>query len=225
MNSLNSTDPELLAAIVAIKKDDPGMRDKFEETIAFLAQCDPVACKRSNSKQPSAEISVATADRGSLKDGKFGTTGVEILWYKYKDFNALDEAKQEELRNWSATQPKKEAKKNRPGNSRANRGGKHGDNQQVKIQGASTPGSIKFKRVIAASVRAKITALEEASNTSSLTNNTRNINADTLVSAIISISAAAAKKDNAYIASIASETAIAQVLDKKDDLKVPELQL
>ena len=30
LNSLNSTDPELLAAIADIKKDDPGMRDKFE---------------------------------------------------------------------------------------------------------------------------------------------------------------------------------------------------
>ena len=55
-NYLNSTDPELLAAIVAIKRDDPGMRDKFEVSLAFLASCDPVACKRSNSKRTSAEI-------------------------------------------------------------------------------------------------------------------------------------------------------------------------
>ena len=53
-----------------------------------------VACKRSHSKRHSAEISVATANRGSLKDGKFGTTGVDIRWYTYKEFNALDEAKQ-----------------------------------------------------------------------------------------------------------------------------------
>ena len=41
----------------------------------------------------------------------------------------------------------------------------------------------------------------------------------------MSISAAAAKKDNATIYGIASETAIAKGLDKKDDLKVDELQL
>ena len=76
-----------------------------------------------------------------------------------------------------------------------------------------------------ASVRDKISALEEASYTSSLTKYTSNINADTLISTIMSLSAAAAKKDNATIASIASETAIAQVLDKKDDLKVADLQL
>ena len=29
---------------------------------------------------------------------KFGTTGVKLRWYKYKEFNAPDEAKQEELR-------------------------------------------------------------------------------------------------------------------------------
>ena len=95
LNSLNSTDPELIAAIVDIKKDDPGMRENFEETIAFLAPCDLVACKRSNSKQPSAEISGATANIGNLKDGKFGTTGVELRWYKYNESNALDESKQE----------------------------------------------------------------------------------------------------------------------------------
>ena len=79
--------------------------------------------------------------------------------------------------------------------------------------------------VVAASVRAKIAALEESSNTIILTNDTRNINTNTLVSAIVSLSAAAAKKDNATIASIASETAISQGLDKKYDLKVAELQL
>ena len=67
--------------------------------------------------------------------------------------------------------------------------------------------------------------MQEASNTSSLTNDTQNINADTLVSAIMSLSDAAAKKYNATIVSIASETAIAKGMDKKDDLKVAELQL
>ena len=93
------------------------------------------------------------------------------------------------------------------------------------MQGELTPGYIKFKRVFAASVRAKIAALEEALNTSSLINDTNNINADTLVSAIMSLSGASAKKDNATIASIASETAISKGLDKKDNLKVAELQL
>ena len=119
----------------------------------------------------------------------------------------------------------KRSKENRPGNACANRGGKQYEKQQVHIQGALTPGYIKFKRVVAASVRAKRAALEEAPNTSSLTNDTRNINADTLVSAIVSLPAAAANKDNATIASIVSETEIAQGLDKKDDLKVAELQL
>ena len=67
--------------------------------------------------------------------------------------------------------------------------------------------------------------MQEASNTSSLTNDTQNINADTLVSAIMSLYDAAAKKYNATIVSIASETAIAKGMDKKDDLKVAELQL
>ena len=41
----------------------------------------------------------------------------------------------------------------------------------------------------------------------------------------MSLSAAAAKKYSASIASIESETALSQGLDKKDDLKVAELQL
>ena len=76
-----------------------------------------------------------------------------------------------------------------------------------------------------ASFRANIAALEEASNTSSLTNHTNNINADTLVSAIMSLSADETKKYNATIASIASETLIAKGLDNKDELKVAELKL
>ena len=120
---------------------------------------------------------------------------------------------------------KKGSKENRPGKARANRGGKQGEKQQVQIQGALTPGSIKFKRVVAASVRAKIAALEEASNTSSLTNDTSNINVDTLVSAIMSLSAASEKKDTASIASISSETEISQALDKNDDLKVAKLHI
>ena len=59
-----------------------------------------------------------------------------------QEFKAMDEAKQEELRNWSATQPKKWAKKNCPGKARANRGGKQGEKQQVQIQGALTPGGV-----------------------------------------------------------------------------------
>ena len=111
------------------------------------------------------------------------------------------------------------------GKARTNRGGKQGEKQQDQIHGALTPGYINFKRVVADSVRAKIAALEEASNTSSLTNDTKNINADTLVSAIMSLFTAAAKKDNATISSIASETAISKGLDKKNDLKVAELQI
>ena len=120
---------------------------------------------------------------------------------------------------------KREQRKITPGNSRANRRGKQGEKQQVQIQGELTPGSINLKRVVAASVRDKISTLEEASNTSSLTNDIENINTDTLVSAIMSIYDAAAKKDNTTIDSIASETAIAKGMDKKDDLKVSELQL
>ena len=84
---------------------------------------------------------------------------------------------------------KREERTIAPCNAHANKGGKQGEKQQVQIQGALTPGSITFKRVGVASVRSKIAALEEASNTSSLTNDTKNINADKLVSAIMSLSA------------------------------------
>ena len=63
------------------------------------------------------------------------------------------------------------------------------------------------------------------SNNSYLTNYTKNINEDTLVSAIMYLSAATAKKDNATISSIASETTISKGMYKKDYLKVSELQL
>ena len=90
----------------------------------------------------------------------------------------------------------------------------------MQVKGALTPGSIKFKKVVAASVNAKIADLEEATVTSTLTSETKNtnsINADSLVSAIMSISAAAAKKQSAAIASIASEAALPNENEEKDD--------
>ena len=75
LDSIMCVDPELIAAIAAVKQDDPGMRDSFEQAMTFIAPSDPVARKKQASKRSAAEIS-ATFAEGPLK--KQGKTGVEL---------------------------------------------------------------------------------------------------------------------------------------------------
>jgi hypothetical protein len=59
----------LLAAVAAVKNDDPGMRDSFEQTATSISPADPVARKRMNNKRPAAEISATDGLRSTGKSG------------------------------------------------------------------------------------------------------------------------------------------------------------
>ena len=141
LDSVTCADPELLAAMAAVKQDDPGMRDSFELAMTFIAPSDPVARKKQANKRPAAEIS-ATFAEGSLR--KQGATGVELRWYKRKEFAELTDAQKEELKSWAATQPD-----NRTGKPKGNAGAK-----PKPKHNALTPGSKKFKKYVNAQVAA-----------------------------------------------------------------------
>ena len=152
LDSIACQDPELLAAIAAVKKDDPGMRDSFEQTVTFISPSDPVARKKQASKRPAAEISSTFTD-GALK--QLGRSGVELRWYKRKEYVELTEPQKEELKGWAATQPD-----NRKNKANANKkaGGKKGGQKQTP--GALTPGSKKFKKY----VRSEVAAMKASAN-------------------------------------------------------------
>ena len=156
LHLITCQDPDLLAYIAAVKKDDPGMRDDFEEMFAYIAPFDEIACKRARSKRPSAKISAAAADGSNLNYSKFGKTGVELCWYKYHEYKALNDNQKVDLKAWKATQPA-HARNNRSCPKKSNQCGHNQGERQVK--GALTPGSHNFKKV----VRSQVAALEVAS--------------------------------------------------------------
>ena len=133
------------------------MRDNVEDMVAYIDPCDPVAHKRASPKRPCDEISADAAAGGNLNDSKFGKTGVELRWYKYHEYKALNDNQKVELTAWKATQPAHAGKK-RYSSKNSNQGGLNQGGSHVK--GAFTPGYHKFKKVF----RAQLTALEVASN-------------------------------------------------------------
>lgn len=137
LDSMNCTDPELLAAVAAVKNDDPGMRDTFELTAASIGPADPVARKRMNSKRPAADIS---ATEGLKSTGK---TGVELRWHKHAEFKALPDDQREELKGWCAT---------RQDNKHSSKRQKGGQNTKGKTH--PSPGSNKYKKLLKREVKA-----------------------------------------------------------------------
>lgn len=135
LDSINCSDPELLAAVAAVKNDDPGMRDSFEQTATSISPADPVARKRMNNKRPAADIS---ATDGLQSTGK---SGVELRWHKHAEFKALNDAQRDELKSWAAT---------RPDNKNSSKKGKG--------KQALTAGSIKYKKMVKRQVAAMYAA-------------------------------------------------------------------
>ena len=84
IDNIQCSDSDVKAALAAIKLDDnpTGMRNDFEAAAAFLLPVDPV--KNNPKKRPNAEISAAGA-----KTSKGPKTGVELRYYKPKEFAKL----------------------------------------------------------------------------------------------------------------------------------------
>ena len=92
LDSIDCSDPELLAFIAAGKKDYPGIHNSFELAVTFTAPYNPVAKNKIAGKRLIAEISPAFTD-GTNK--KLDTSGVELYWYKRKVFVALNDVQKE----------------------------------------------------------------------------------------------------------------------------------
>ena len=171
LDSMASQDPELLAAIAAVKQDDPGMRNSFEQTVTFISPSDPVARKKKSNKRPTADISATFVD-GQLQQQ--GSTGVEFRWYNRKEFVALNESRKEELKGWAATQPDRRTVK-QPSKSK-------------KTPGALVPGYKKFNKA----VKAQIEAIK-AKKTSQQVNKEQT--ADALIAAIKALATSVVKAE------------------------------
>ena len=114
IENIEVADPDVKAAIAAIKLDDSptGLRNDFERAVALLLPTDPVA-KKQKGKRSQAEISSA-----NLKEGR-GKTGVELRYYTPAEYRNLTDEQRKELRSIRSTKSKTGGK----GGSDSSKGG------------------------------------------------------------------------------------------------------
>ena len=208
LDSLSCPDPELLAAIAAVKKDDPGMRDSFEQMATFITPSDPVARKQRTHKRPAAEISSAFTVGAH---NKHGNSGVELRWYKQREYLALTDDQRDELKGWAATQPD-----NRKNKAVAKKATKSKKATASSTTGVVTVGSIKYKKLM----RAKIKAMQ--GNAGHYGPNKKDKESDALISAIKALATATAKTASADVGSTKAVTFTAPTHAKTDEMKVAE---
>jgi hypothetical protein len=144
LDSITCKDPDMLAAIAAIKQDETGKRSDFEDATAFLIPNCPVAKKAEKHNNVGANIGAAEADLGAGR----GKSGVALRYHKYDEFHALNQDQREELKAWRA--------KNR-GDSPPNAGKKRKAGESSNDKKAKK----KFKTMVS-SVEKKYGALSKA---------------------------------------------------------------
>ena len=144
LENIECNDKDVTAALSHIRLDDTvdatgtptGKRNDFEGAVAFLLPTDPVKKKRGG-KRPHAQISATTAVNDRTKNDKafrfkpaYGKSGVELRWYKLKEWKKLSKEQQDEVR--------EHRKKNRnypnaDKGDKGNKGGKKGGITEARV--------------------------------------------------------------------------------------------
>ena len=105
IDAIDTTDPELLAALAAAKKNEE-TRNSFELTVAAITPSDPVARrinkKRSQVKIASVEEVQPHAKIFGIKSG-IGKTGVHLRYHLDHEYKALEPEQKAELGEWRQT--------------------------------------------------------------------------------------------------------------------------
>jgi hypothetical protein len=140
IESIQSTDPTVLAALAAVRQDETDKRVNFENSFAYLVVVCPVEATLAKKGKVSfqADISGTSATAaglgGDAKKPSFGTTGVALQYHKHKDFVKLPKDQKDELSAWQ-----------RANSDKNNGGGK----RNKSSPGKSDP-SKRFKSMISA---------------------------------------------------------------------------
>jgi hypothetical protein len=111
LDNIESSDPELNAAIALVKQDkgDNGKMNNFDACAVFIIPCCPVARKRlASNKRNGAQISMVEGSQGKNKSGPpqkkqkkgMGTSGVELRYYAPKEYIKLNDEQKAELWQW-----------------------------------------------------------------------------------------------------------------------------
>jgi len=142
LESINSQDSSLQAALGNVRADTNNMRSNFELSAAHLIEVDPYRrSSKSNPKMAEPKISaVSFAGRGQ--------SGVDLRWHTRQEFRALSSDKKDELTAWQRSNDGKAAiKKSRDSvdgnrNNRKRNGGEGGNKSD------SETWKKKFKKAI-----------------------------------------------------------------------------
>ena len=118
MDSLDTVDPTVLAAVSSVRQDEFNKRVNFEAAVTFLVQSCPAAIKQ-NKKKVSFDASLSAIEvapgKGTQKS-KMGTTGVPLRYHPKAEFIKLNRAQREEVAAWVKANPKKGDKRKRDDN-------------------------------------------------------------------------------------------------------------
>ena len=141
LDNIQCDDASLQAAMALVRNDRavapvPGKMNNFEDAAAFIIPHDPVAKKR-RATQKRNQVTVASADAEENKRQKsealisstsaktsVGKTGVELRFYKRKEYNALTKEQKHELWQW---QQNNKAKRNSTSETSSTKDAKNND--------------------------------------------------------------------------------------------------
>lgn len=130
LDSIITTDPNVLAATAAVRQDEVDKRVNFESSFTFLAPTCPVTAKAVKKGRVSFDANVSGTNakpQGGLggdreKPGK-GTTGVALRYHKFAEFKNLPKDQQDELVEWNKANGRGKGEK---GGGKGGKGGKRG---------------------------------------------------------------------------------------------------
>ena len=106
MDSFETVDPTVLAALSSVRQDELAKRVNFEAAVSFLIQSCPVVAKQKK-KGVTFSANVAAVDTAGTPPGKpmMGTTGVQLRYYKKEDFGKLTAPQRKEVSAWTKANP------------------------------------------------------------------------------------------------------------------------
>ena len=94
IDSIDSKDAEVFSGLAAIRQDDQGMRENFEQAAVFLAPTCPVAKKLATKGKISFDPSISATDGNQSGMGKMD---VELCYLKHHKFLDLPQDQRDKL--------------------------------------------------------------------------------------------------------------------------------
>ena len=130
LDSITTTDPNVLAAMAAVCQDEVNKRVNFESSFTFLAPTCPVTAKLAKKGRVLFEANVSGTNgkpQGGLggdreKPGK-GASGNALCYHKFAEFKNLPKDQQDELVEWNKANGRGKGEK---GGGKGGKGGKRG---------------------------------------------------------------------------------------------------